>query len=450
MMAQIIPLNPNHGTTEDEIALSFERANSGRYQYNATRGQWHYWTGATWAADETQMVLDAIRQHCRAFASSKFHKAASVKGVETFCRASRAFARVNADFDRDPWLLGTPSGTVDLRSGKLRSAAPSDLITRSTSTAPKTGTPVRWLRFLKEVTGGDNDLIRYLQQVAGYTLTGDTSAHAVFFLYGDGGTGKSTFLNTLQRVSGSYAKTAPMDTFAAANFDKHPTELAMLAGARLVCANETEQGRKWAAARIKGLSGGDDITARFVRHDFFTFRPEFKLVFVGNFAPTFETVDEAMRRRFFVIPFDIKPSNKDEHLMETLEKEAPQILAWAIAGCVDWQVNGLVPPVKVKAATDLYFETQDTFAHWMEEHVSRADRKFFTAKSRALASWNAFRRRTGDNPEANRDLHQRLRRAGFHDGRSPNREHRERVWFGMELIDGRDWTVGPDGPVFST
>ena len=424
---------PPHSDTEDAVALAFELANSDRFKFNATRSQWHYWTTKTWAPDETRMVIDAIRLHCRANASAKFQKASSVKGIETFSRASHTFARIQGNFDRNPWLLGTPGGTVDLKTGKLRAADAADLITRSTTVAPAPGTPERFLRFLSEATGGDVTMIRYLQQITGYCLTGDTSAHAVFFVYGDGGTGKSTFVNVTQNILGTYGKSAPMDTFASGNFDKHPTEVAMLAGARLVTANETEQGRKWAAARIKELSGGDIITTRFMRQDFFSFRPEFKLLFVGNFAPSFETVDEAMRRRFFVIPFDVKPAKKDERLMEALTREAPQILQWMIDGCLDWQANGLVVPARVQSATDSYFSEQDIFAHWLEERVDRTDYSLCTPKSQVLASWNTYRVRAGEKPENAKEMTHRLRRAGLREGRSTNRDHRERVWHGMEL-----------------
>jgi putative DNA primase/helicase len=420
-------------STEDSVALEFERINGDRFKFNATRGHWLVWNRQTWADDETGRLPDSIRCHCRETAMPTMHKHASVRGIEALSRTARRFACVQRDFDRDPFLLGTPGGTVDLKTGILSAADPSDMITRSTSVAPAKGAPTRWLQFLAEATGNDASVIRYLQQVAGYALTGDTREHALFFVFGDGGTGKSTFLNTLQRIFGSYARTAPMDAFAETTYDKHPTDLAMLAGARLVAANETEQGRKWAAARIKSLTGGDPIAARFMRQDFFEFTPEFKLLFVGNFAPSFETVDDAIRRRFYVLPFDIKPKVKDDRLTEKLTAEGPQILQWCIDGCRDWLTNGLVVPEKVRQATDIYFSEQDMFARWLEDRVHRCDHRITTPKSKALASWNAFRKEAGDRPEKAQDLNQRLSRAGFHEGRSPDRAHRERVWHGMGL-----------------
>ncbi len=160
----------------------------------------------------------------------------------------------------------------------------------------------------------------------------------------------------------------------------------MLAGARLVSANETEQGRRWAAARIKELSGGDKVSARFMRQDFFEFVPEFKLLFVGNFAPSFETVDEAMRRRFYVVQFDVRNQRRRTANWRKRWRLRPaEILAWMIDGCIDWQANGFTIPAKVQEATDHYFEQQDTFAHWLDQHVDRCQLKMTEPKSRVLA-----------------------------------------------------------------
>ena len=147
-------------------------------------------------------------------------------------------------------------------------------------------------------------MMRFLQQIVGYCLTGDTREHALFFIYGPGGNGKSVFLNTVSAIIGDYATTAAMDTFVASKSDRHPTDLAGLRGARLVAASETEEGRAWAEAKIKAITGGDPISARFMRQDFFTYRPQFKLVIVGNHKPVLKNVDDAAERRFNIIPFD--------------------------------------------------------------------------------------------------------------------------------------------------
>jgi putative DNA primase/helicase len=211
-------------------------------------------------------------------------------------------------------------------------ALPINMITKITAVAPadKASCPL-WLHFLDEATGGDPELTRLLQQWFGYCLTGSTQEHALMFIHGDGGNGKSVFLNTVAGIMGDYAVTAPMDAFTISTGDRHPADLAMLRGARLVAASETEQGRSWAESRIKQLTGGDPISARFMCRDWFTFKPSFKLTIVGNHAPMLTSVDDAMRRRINIVPFTHKPAHPDPTLESKLRKERPSILRWAMA-----------------------------------------------------------------------------------------------------------------------
>src|SRR5262249_4902153 len=142
-------------------------------------------------------------------------------------------------------------------------------------------------------------------RLLGYALTGLTIEHALFFLYGTGANGKSVLMSTVAGILGSYHRTAPIETFTASTSERHPTDLAGLRGARLVTAVETEEGRRWAESKIKALTGGDRIAARFMRQDFFEFTPQFKLVIAGNHKPGLRSVDEAIRRRFNLVPFTV-------------------------------------------------------------------------------------------------------------------------------------------------
>jgi putative DNA primase/helicase len=240
-------------------------------------------------------------------------KASVAAGAESFCRADPQHAVTSEIWDADPWLLGTPKGTISLKTGKMHQPRPSDFITKLTGCVPDSREPVLWMRFLNDVTRGDEPMMTYLQRVAGYSLTGLTTEHALFFIYGPGGNGKSVYLNLLVHILGDYAANAPMDTFTSSKFNAHPTDLAMLKGARMVTASETEEGRAWAEARIKVLTGGDPITARFMRQDFFTYKPQFKLLFAGNHQPTLHGVDVAMRRRFNMLPFIFKAGRARLH-----------------------------------------------------------------------------------------------------------------------------------------
>ena len=304
--------------------------------------------------------------------------------------------------------------TVELRTGRARGPQRSDYITKRTAVAPAppgTPTPI-WTAFLRDATRGDQELISYLQRMAGYSLTGDTSEHALFFIYGDGGNGKGVFINTLTRIFGDYAVVASMETFTASKSDRHPTDLAMLRGARLVTAQETEEGRAWSEVRIKALTGGDPVTARFMRQDFFTFEPTFKLVIAGNHKPNLRSVDAAMRRRFNIIPFTNKPTSPDPQLAEKLKAEWPGILRWCIDGSLAWQQQGLKPPAIVREATDAYFDEQDLFAQWLEECCEAGASKSDTTAA-LFASWKAWAERNGDVAGTTRSFTQAMVKAGF-------------------------------------
>jgi putative DNA primase/helicase len=254
--------------------------------------------------------------------------------------------------------------SVDLRTGEYYDARKENYATKSTAVPPENMEIPLWRSFLDKITGGDSELQRYL-----YCLTGITTEHVLFFLYGTGANGKSVFINTLTGVLGDYAAVAPMSTFMASHTDQHPTDLAMLHAVRLVVAQETEVGRHWAEARIKAITGGDPITVRFMRADFFTYKPQFKLVIVGNHKPALRNVDEAIRRRIHLVPFTvtIPPEERDKGLFDKFKPEWPGILQWAIDGCMEWRRIGLAPPAAVVNATDKYLADEDSFAHWIEE-----------------------------------------------------------------------------------
>lgn len=367
---------PGTPITERVAARAFGEVFGDRLAYCHDHGKWFEYDGNTWricrmpvAFNYAAELIDKIGRDSPS--GPAMQKARFCASVETYAKASPVFRRGAEYWDRDPMLLGTPGGTVDLRTGKLRPSMQSDCITKSTAVPPDVFEDCpAWHNFLDQATAGDEGMQRYLQQICGYSLTGLTSEQALFFIYGGGGNGKGVFINTVQQVMGEYAKTAAMETFAARKGSSHPTELAMLRGARMVTASETEEGAAWAEARIKQLTGGDLITARFMRQDFFEFMPQFTLIIVGNHKPALRTVDDAMRRRFNIIPFTIKPKKPDPKLTEKLKDEWPAILRWMINGALDWQINGLVRPQSVVDATAEYFDDQNSFQQWIDQECS--------------------------------------------------------------------------------
>ena len=336
--------------SDDALALRFTAEHGNDLRYVAAWGQWLAWDGQRWKRDETLDIYDKARAICRAAAdecgkkqiAQRLRSAQTVAAVERLARSDRRHAATGDQWDSDLWILNTPAGVVDLRTGKLRPARREDHCTKITAVAPG-GECKLWLKFLSDVTGGDKELQLFLQRVCGYLLTGVTYEHALFFWYGTGANGKSTFINVLVEILGDYARTAAIETFTASTNEHHPTDLAGLQGARLVTATETEDGQRFAESKLKALTGGDKISARFMRQDFFEFVPQFKLAVSSNYRPGLRTVDEAMRRRMNLIPFNvtIPPVKRDPKLSEKLRAESGGVLQWAVSGCLAWQREGL-------------------------------------------------------------------------------------------------------------
>jgi putative DNA primase/helicase len=271
--------------SDEALALRFAERYADKLRYVAAWTKWLIWNGHYWQFDDTLKAFDYARKTCRGAASEcdkKFANAIAsaktVAAVERLARADRRLAATADQWDVDPWLLNTPGGMFDLCGGERRPHDPGYYMTKIAGIAPDAFCPVtNWNSFLDRVTGGDAELIAFLHRVVGYALTGITREHALFFLYGTGANGKTTFLNTVTGAMGDYCRIAPIETFTASAGERHPTDLAGLRSARLVSAVETEEGRRWAESKIKALTGGDKISARFMRQDFFEFTPQFKL-----------------------------------------------------------------------------------------------------------------------------------------------------------------------------
>ncbi|MFZ2738066.1 MAG: phage/plasmid primase, P4 family [Burkholderiaceae bacterium] len=368
--------------SEDALALNFTKRYRHDWRYVASWGKWLMWDGQRWRTEDTLGATDLVRNVCRQAAlkaaspktAVKLAGSSTISGVERMARADRRHAGTADEWDADRWLLNTPDGVVDLRTGRKRAHERTDRMTKITTATPRGQCPI-WLGFLSDVTGGDAELMNYLQRMVGYCLTGVTSEHALFFLYGTGANGKSVFVNVIATILGDYAANAPMDTFMETRSDRHPTDLAGLRGARFVASIETEQGRRWNESKIKTITGGDKISARFMRQDFFDFFPHFKLLIAGNHKPSIRNVDEAMKRRLHMIPFTVTiPAEKrDGKLTEKLLFERDGILAWAMEGCLLWQRQGLTRPQSVLDATDEYFEAEDAMGRWLEERCVRVE-----------------------------------------------------------------------------
>jgi putative DNA primase/helicase len=423
--------------SDEALALKFAEQHACNRRYVALLGKWYVFNGSRWVEDVKLTTIYDSRNICRSAAAecanlpiaSRLASAANVYAVEKLARSDSRIAATIDQWDSDPWLLNTPAFTVDLRTGEHRPHVPSDYCTRQTAVSPS-GTCPLWITFLVKTFAGDEQLIEYVQRVAGYALTGKTSEHAMFFCYGTGANGKSTMLNTLSGILGDYCAVPQIETFTASNTDRHPTEMAMLRGARIVIANETEEGRRWAEAKIKAVTSGDPITARQMRQDPFTFVPQFKLIMAGNHKPGLSGVDEAIRRRMNLIPFavTIPENDRDPELFEKLKNEWPGILAWMIEGCLKWQKKGLQPPVAVQKATELYLESEDTLTLWTDECCEK-EVAAWEKSSDLFDSWKEWADRAAEYVGSQKRFVQALEAKGF----KQQRKNKGRGFLGVRL-----------------
>jgi putative DNA primase/helicase len=397
--------------SQEALAMQFADQHAGMLRYVSKQSRWLIYDGMRWLPDEKMRIFTLVRKFCRHVSSAVndpndsktiAHKN-TVASIEYLVRSDERLAATVHEWDTNLWLLNTPGGTIDLKTGKLQPHSADDHITKITKVAPGGECPL-WLKFLDRVTAGDRDLQGFLQRMCGYALTGSTKEHALFFLHGGGGNGKGVFLQTVSRLIYEYQCNAPISTFTVSQGDRHPTEIADLCGARLVTVAETEQGRQWSESLIKQLTGGDPMKARFMRQDLFEFTPQLTLVISGNHKPTLNTVDMAIRRRMNLIPFTVTigPEEKDVDLPDKLEAEWPGILQWMIDGCLAWQQQGLAAPQSVIDATDEYLANEDALATWLHDKCEIKP-AFKESSGKLFAEWSEWCSAAGE--EAGKQKH---------------------------------------------
>jgi putative DNA primase/helicase len=440
-LIKLVDNAPADPLTEDELALRFSARHARDLRYVALKAQWLKWDGGRWLPEATLLAFDLARESCRTDAREYGNgkppagvtSAKTVAAVERLAKADRRQAATLEQWDADDWVTNTEMATVNLRTGIGRPPNPADYITKKTACyAPPPGTPHPiWSAFLTRITAGDIELQSFLQRYIGYCCTGVTTEHKFVFAYGTGANGKSTFVNTIREIFGDYATVADVGTFIASNTERHPTDVAKLHGYRLVVAQETEKGRRWDEAKIKTMTGGDKMTACFMRQDFFDFIPKFKLFVTGNHKPQLSNVDEAMRRRLLLVPFTVQipVEERDPQLPEKLKAEWPAILRWCLDGCLEWQRIGLAPPQIVTDATEAYFDDQDLIKQWLDECTQEAPSTVFTGTPTLFSSWKNWCDERGMSTGTARALSDALSDRGL----MHKRTKRGRGFAGIEL-----------------
>jgi P4 family phage/plasmid primase-like protien len=412
--------------SDDQLAVALSEDLGADWRCAMPGAEWHRWTGRRWLRDMMLTVLNRARLVCRRISdqcdNEKLARAVSSKSaIYAAARLAGEDPAHSVDvnvFDANDWLLNTPAGVVDLRNGQMRDQARDDWLARSTRVAPEGDCP-KFYSFLLEATGKDQELIGFLQRWFGYCLTGSIEEHAIVFVEGPGGTGKSVLVHILQWILGEYATTAAMDLFMVRTGERHMAGYAVLQGARLVTSSETEEGGRWDEAMVKRMSGGEPITANRMRQDPVTFVPKFKLFLSGNFRPALRSADDAMRRRLMVVPFTKKPAEIDKQLIDKLKAEGGGILKWAVEGAVLWQRHGLKVPGAVERVTQEYFDDENVIGQWIAERCSRAPGDWGASES-LYADFKAYVERRGERAPNAKRWGQQLERQGFKRLRDPS------------------------------
>lgn len=369
---------------------------------------WFVWNGLCWVRDATGLVVQLAKEVAKSiYKEGELIQDADLRvAVAKHAKLSQSLARINAmielsqsdprvvvapnDLDADDMLLGVANGVLNLKTGKLRAVDRGDLITRHIAVEfdKKAKAPV-FKQFLDTVTQGNKHLQVFLQRIVGYCLTGLTYEQCLFFLFGAGANGKSTFLNVISDLLGNeLSAQTPTETLMTKR-SQATNDLARLHSVRVVMANEIEDGSMMAESLVKQLTGGDLISARFHYQEYFQFKPKFKLFIAGNHKPIIRGRDNGIWRRIHLIPFtaSIPHAQRDKGLGAKLKAELPGILNWALSGCRDWQKTGLSVPSSVQTAVSDYREEMDVIGQWLAETCEQGT----TLETPAISAYRSYK-----------------------------------------------------------
>lgn len=449
--------------TDDGNALALITRHGDVLRYCTDRGRWLAWTGTVWewqpadggqAREFAKDIARALPEHDNAARAHK-RKALSAKGTTDMLIQARTDPRITvtmADLDNRPWELNTPGGIIDLTTGTLTPADPAHLHTRTTKCAPDpTADTQLWDRFLA-TTFQDPQLVGYMQRLIGYSTVGKVREHILPFAYGHGGNGKGALLEAVVAVLGDYATSSPNGFLMASNYAQHSTEIARLAGARFVICSEVNESDRFDEAKVKQLTGGDSLTARFMRQDDFTFTPTHHLWLMGNHQPAVESGGNSFWRRIRLIPFThtVPEAERIEDLQGILATEhGPALLNWIAQGAAHYHQHGLQEPASVTEATRDYAHDVDTVARFLEEdatlHPGPNANTFATTCAALRNAYETWCRANGEAPIKGRAFQTQLAKHGITVGANAPRSPKHKMYGGVTLNSSEEEPDPHDG-----
>lgn len=452
-------VTPSPRYTDDGNAVALIEAHGNDLRYCHERGRWLTWDEHRWAwqpssgGEAREYVKDVARALPVTDKPSKMWQDKSLSALGTtncLMQAStdRRMVVPLTELDAEAWSLNTPAGVVDLKTGALGDLNDHALHTRSTTVAPDPDADQTvWLTFLRVTFNEDAELIGYMQRLVGYSATGYIGPHVLPFAYGSGGNGKGVFLEAIGKVLGDYATTGPNSFLMAKQHVGHDTEIARLSGARMVLCSEVNETDRFDEAKVKQLTGGDTLTARFMRQDFFSFEPTHHLWLMGNHKPTVTTGGRSFWRRCRLIPFlhEVPKEDEIDDLQGILARDhGPAILSWIIAGAVAFARDGLVEPESVTAATAAYASEQDTVQRFVDEMCTLSDSNMVKTEVGVMASvYIRWCEEMGEEPVSGKRLSMDLaNRYGVRSGR----DMRRRWYLGIALEEGSSGQSRPPDP----
>ncbi|WP_237222669.1 phage/plasmid primase, P4 family [Rothia nasimurium] len=432
-------------------ALRLIAAHGNTIRYNYDRGRWYHFNQGHWA--QQPKSGGAVREAVKNIASrlpendqpDKEWKKRSLSAVGTTNTLTQAetdpHLAVPADaFDNHPWEINTPGGIVNLKTGQLEPHNPERMHTKLTKYSPNPNADQTvWQTFLNQTFPNDPQMIGYIKRLAGYSIIGKVREHILPFAYGSGGNGKSVFMDTIAGVLGDYAASAPNEFLMARKYQQHSTEIARLTGQRWVNCHEVNEHDKFDEAKVKLLTGGDRLTARFMRQDDFEFTPTHHLWLTGNFWPTVESGGDGFWRRLRIIPFThtVPPEERIPDLQGILLREHGEaIMTWLVEGAVEYLKDGLQEPESVLAATRTYEESQDTVSRFLEDEATLypGNPNCKSTVSDVRREYEAWCRVEGEEPLKGRAFTRQLERAGVLVGRNaPKGTKGARMFGGIKL-----------------